>query len=109
MELSQLLSESGGPSVSAEKLDALRRDNPLAGFNPGWDYRRLSLTAFTETARACVIRGFGRTNEDVAEFMRRLSLSNLFDKVHLQATASALEPASNTQVVSFDITCQVRY
>jgi type IV pilus assembly protein PilN len=109
MELSHLLSESGGPSVSAEKLDALRRDNPLAGFNPGWDVRRLWLTAFTEQARACAIRGFGKTNEDVAEFLRRLNLSNLFEKVTLQATSSAIDPTSSTAVVSFELSCQVRY
>lgn len=109
MELSQLLSEGGGPSVSAEKLDALRRDNPLAGFNPGWDVRRLWLTSFTETARACLIRGFGKTNEDVAELLRRLNLSNLFEKVTLQTTASATDAASQTPVVSFELSCQVKY
>lgn len=109
MELSQLLSEAGGPSVSAEKLDALRRDNPLAGFNPGWDVRRLWLTAFTEQSRRCAIRGYGKTNEDVAEFLRRLNLSNLFEKVTLQATSSATEPGTSLPVVSFDLSCQVRY
>jgi type IV pilus assembly protein PilN len=109
MELSKLLSEGGGPSVSAEKLDAMRRDNPLAGFNSGWDVRRLWLTAFTETSRKCAIRGFGKTNEDVAEFLRRLTLSNLFEKVTLQATSSATEPGTNVPVVSFELSCQVKY
>jgi len=109
MELSKLLSAGGGPSVSAERLDALRRDNPLAGFNTGWDVRRLWLTAFSEQNRQCLIRGFGKTNEDVAEFLRRLSLSSLFDKVTLQATASATEPGNTVPVVSFDLSCQVRY
>ena len=109
MELSQLLSEGGGPSVSPEKLDAMRRDNPLAGFNPGWDVKRLWLTAFTEQSRRCIIKGYGKTNEDVAEFLRRLSLSNLFEKVTLQATSSATEQGSLFPVVSFELSCQVRY
>lgn len=109
MELSQLLSEGGGPTVSPERLAALRRDNPLAGFNPGWDTRRLWLTSFTETDRACLIRGFGKTNEDVAEFLRRLNLSNLFEKVSLTATSAALEAGSSVPIVSFDLSCQVRY
>lgn len=109
MELSKLLSEGGGPTVSPERLAALRRDNPLAGFNPGWDPRRLWLTSFTEQNRQCTIRGFGKTNEDVAEFLRRLNLSNLFEKVSLTATASSLERGSTTPVVSFDLSCQVRY
>ncbi|MET0390181.1 MAG: PilN domain-containing protein [Polyangiales bacterium] len=109
MELSQLLSEAGGPSVSAERLDQLRRDNPLAGFNPGWDVRRLWLTAFTEQTRKCSIRGFGRTNEDVAEFLRRLNLSNLFEKVTLQATSSSTEGGGSAPSVAFELSCQVRY
>jgi type IV pilus assembly protein PilN len=109
MELSQLLSEGGGPTVSPERLAVLRRDNPLAGFNPGWDPRRLWLTSFTEQSRACTIRGFGKTNEDIAEFLRRLNLSNLFEKVSLTATSSALEVGSTVPVVSFDLSCQVRY
>ena len=109
MELSALLSEGGGPTVSPERLAALRRDNPLAGFNPGWDTRRLWLTSFTEQDRACLIRGFGKTNEDVAEFLRRLNLSNLFEKVSLTATSAALEQGSSVPIVSFDLSCQVRY
>lgn len=109
MELSQLLSEGGGPSVSPERLAALRRENPLAGFNPSWDPRRLSLTAFTEQNRKCSIRGFGKTNEDVAEFLKRLNLSNLFEKVTLQATSAATEAESKLPIVNFELSCQVRY
>jgi len=107
MELSKLLSVNGGPSVAAERLDELRRDNPLAGFNSGWDVRRLWLTSFNETERKVSIKGFGKTNEDVAEFLRRLSLSNLFDKVKLQSTSSATE--ADLPIVSFDLSCEVKY
>jgi type IV pilus assembly protein PilN len=109
VELSHILSEGGKPTVSAERLDAVRRANPLAGFNAGWDARRLWLTAFTESDRKCAIRGFGKTNEDVAEFLRRLSLSELFHKVTLQATSTAASPSAAGQVVAFDLSCQVRY
>jgi type IV pilus assembly protein PilN len=109
MELSHLLSEGSGPTVTPEKLDALRRDNPLAGFNASWDTRRLWLTAFTEQSRKCTIRGFGKTNEDVAEFLRRLTLSELFEKVTLQSTASTVDSASSVPVVSFELSCQVKY
>ncbi len=109
MELSKLLSEGGGPSITPEHLEELRRDNPLAGFSAGWDVRRLWLTSFTEDKRRCVIHGFGKTNEDVAEFLRRLALSQLFAKVTLQATAAAVDPGSKQAVVSFDLSCQVKY
>jgi type IV pilus assembly protein PilN len=106
-ELSQVLSEGGRPTVSAERLDQIRRENPLAGYNTGWDVRRLWLTGFTESDRKCSIRGFGKTNEDVAEFLRRLSLSELFQRVTLQSTAASSQGGS--QVVAFELSCQVRY
>jgi type IV pilus assembly protein PilN len=110
MELSNLLSEGAGPSVNPENVDTARRDSKTAtGFNASWDARRLWLTAFTEQARRCTIRGFGKTNEDVAEFLRRLNLSSLFEKVTLQSTSAATDPGSHLPVVSFDLTCVVRY
>lgn len=109
VELSHILSEGGRPTVSAERLDVVRRENPLAGFNAGWDARRLWLTSFTEADRKCSIRGYGKTNEDVAEFLRRLSLSELFQKVTLQSTSSAVAAGSTNTVVAFDLSCQVRY
>lgn len=109
VELSKILSEGGRPTVSPERLDQIRRENPLAGYNAGWDPRRLWLTAFTESDRKCSIRGYGRTNEDVAEFLRRLTLSELFQKVALSSTNAANVPGMSTPVVSFDLSCQVRY
>jgi type IV pilus assembly protein PilN len=106
-ELSQILSEGGRPTVGAERLDAIRRENPLAGYNVNWDVRRLWLTGFSEADRKCSIRGFGKTNEDVAEFLRRLALSELFQKVTLQSTSAAT--AGNASVVAFELSCQVRY
>lgn len=109
VELSHILSEGGRPTVSAERLDQVRRENPLAGFNAGWDARRLWLTSFSEADRKCSIRGFGKTNEDVAEFLRRLSLSELFQKVTLQSTSQAQAAGTTNNVVAFELSCQVRY
>lgn len=106
-ELGQLLSEGGKPTVSPERLDEIRRENPLAGYNANWDTRRLWLVSFTEADRKCTIRGFGKTNEDVAEFLRRLSISELFQKVTLQSTSAAVQ--GGVSVVQFTLSCQVRY
>jgi type IV pilus assembly protein PilN len=108
MEMSRILSEGGGPTITPERLEALRKDNPLAGFNAGWDIKRLWLTSFSEDSRHCTIRGSGKTNEDVAEFLRRLALSELFDKVTLQSTSADSE-ANGSSVVRFELTCNVRY
>jgi type IV pilus assembly protein PilN len=109
MELSHILSAGRGPAVNEQKLEAMRRENPLAGFNPGWDIRRLWLTTFTESNRMCKLSGFGKSNEDVAEFLRRLSLSEVFREVTLQSTSAAKDNASGLPTVKFDMTCKVVY
>lgn len=109
MELSRILSKQGGPSIDEKNLARLRRDNPLAGYNPSWDIRRLWINAFKEDDRHCVIDGLARTNEDVAEFLRRLSLSEVFEAVTLQSTKAAKDPDTAQLVVSFSLTCDVRY
>ena len=37
LEVSHLVSEGGGPTIDPQRLESIRRENPLAGFNPGWD------------------------------------------------------------------------
>ena len=74
---------------------------------PGWDTRRLWLTRFEETDRKCKIAGTGKTNEDVAEFLRRLTISEIFDKVTLQGTGTSTQ--ADLPVVTFNLTCEVIY
>ncbi len=109
MEMSRILSASGGPTVDPERLEAIRRDNPLAGFNPAWDTRRLWLTSFNEEDRHVEIHGLGKTNEDVAEFLRRLSLSDSFGDVTLTKTEATVDPASHLDLISFELSCSVVY
>jgi type IV pilus assembly protein PilN len=108
MELSRILSEGGGPTVNPDVLDTMRRENPLSVYNPGWDVRRLWLTSFEESDRKCKIEGIGKTNEDVAEFLRRLTISELFDKVALASTGSVSDKG-NLPVVTFSLSCEVMY
>ena len=109
MELAKILSEGGGPTLSPQELEQLRRESPLLAFNPGWDVRRLWLDSFTELAHKCTIIGFGKTNEDVAEFLRRLNISKVFDKVTLQATSAAIDAKAGLPMVRFALTCEVKY
>ncbi|MBN1655564.1 MAG: PilN domain-containing protein [Deltaproteobacteria bacterium] len=109
MELSRILSPGGGPSIEEQRLEKLRQDNPLAGYNASWDIRRLWLTLFKEKDRHCEIEGLGKTNEDVAEFLRRLALSEVFQAVALQSTKAVPDPDTKQPVVSFSLTCDVRY
>jgi type IV pilus assembly protein PilN len=109
MELSHILSAGRGPTADPDKIEQLRRSNPLAAFNPGWDIRRLWLTSFSETNQQCKISGFGKTNEDIAEFLRRLALSDVFEKVTLQSTSSSKDKDTDLPIVSFELSCEVKY
>ncbi len=118
MELSRILSlcppenpgcEDVGPTIDPQELEELRRDNPYATYNRSWDVRRLWLTHFEEENRACRMRGLGRSNEDVAEFLRRLSLSELFGEVMLQRTEAVTDRETSLEMIGFELTCQVTY
>lgn len=111
MEIAKILSEGvrGGPTIDPQRLDEIRRDNPLAGYNAGWDSRRLWISSFNEENRECHIVGVGRTNEDVAEFLARLALSDLFQDVTLERTQSALDEDTQAPVISFELSCKVIY
>ncbi|MFW6049995.1 MAG: PilN domain-containing protein [Myxococcota bacterium] len=108
-ELSAILSEGKGPSIDPQKLERLRRENPLAGFNRSWDVRRLWIDSFQEEHRECSITGRGKTNEDVAEFLRRLALSELFRNVTLQRTEMVEDKETGLPLVGFELTCEVDY
>ena len=109
MELSKTLSRDRGPTIDPQALERLRQNNPLANFNRNWDVRRLWLTSFEEENRECRIVGLGRTNEDVAEFLQRLSLSELFENVTLQKTESATDQGTGLSLIGFELTARVRY
>lgn len=109
MEMSRILSAGGGPTVDPQRLEEIRRQNPLAAFNTAWDPRRLWLAEFREEDRVCTVRGVGKTNEDVAEFLRRLTLSEKFERIELVKTEGATDPETELPVIGFELTCQVIY
>lgn len=109
VELSNILSEGEGPTIDPQELERLRRDNPLAGYNRSWDVRRLWIDSFVEDHHQCTITGKGKSNEDVAEFLRRLALSDLFENVTLQRTELTKVEKSDLSVIGFEITCEVDY
>lgn len=109
LELAGILSQGRGPTVDPAKLEELRRANPEAGFSPGWDVRRLWIKSFKEDQLACTIQGEARNNEDIAEFLRRLSLSTAFDDVTLVRTDQPTAATPSAASVNFELKCKVRY
>lgn len=109
MELIRILSIDGGPTVAPERLEEIRQQNPLAVYNASWNPRRLWITELQEEDRVCTIRGAGKTNEDVAEFLRRLTLSERFERVELVKTEGAEDPSTRLPVINFHLTARVIY
>jgi len=109
MEMSQILSVGGGPSVDPQRLEELRRQNPLAAFNPSWDPRRLWVSTLVEEERQATITGAGRTNEDIAEFLRRLTLSDRFQNVELVRTEGYEDQDTHLVFIEFELTAEVVY
>lgn len=109
LELARLLTPGRGPSVDPDRLSQLRRDNPLAVFNPSWDARRLWLTKFVEQSRKLHLEGFAQDGEDVSELARRMNLSSYFADVRLLPAVRQIDQATHLEVVSFALEAKVKY
>jgi len=109
LELARLLTPGRGPSVDPERLSQLRRDNPLAVFNPSWDSRRLWLVKFVENNRKLHLEGFAQDGEDVSELARRMNLSSYFADVNLLPASRTVDQTTHTEVVSFALEAKVKY
>ena len=109
LELARLLTPGRGPSVDPDRLSQLRRDNPLAVFNPAWDARRLWLTTFKEEHRKLRLEGFAQDGEDVSELARRMNLSAYFADVVLLPAARVVDGTTKVEVVKFALEAKVKY
>ena len=110
LELAQILTSGKGPHVDPDRLAQIRRENPLAVYNPGWDARRLWLTKFIEQQRKVKLEGIARDGEDVSELARRMNLSTYFSDVKLlPGKKEKLQGAEGLEVVKFQLEAQARY
>ncbi len=117
LELSNIMSKDGKPSIDNDRYQEMTRIDPASGYDENWDFRRLWISRFGEKDRKVKISGQGVTHEDVAEFLRRINLSDFFVASELVSTslskpkfvlkgvaAKDIEP-----VVHFKISGTVRY
>jgi type IV pilus assembly protein PilN len=113
LEMSKILTPRRMPTVDPEALERVRRDNPTLMPNEKWDPKRLWILSFRENARVVSLTGTGKTNDDVAEFLRRMAISKYFDEVRLVRTEERNErdpsTAATIQTVYFDLRAKVRY
>lgn len=109
LELARLLTPGRGPSVSPDKLAQIRRDNPNAVYNSGWDPRRLWITAYVEKNRSVRLDGSARNGEDVSELARRMNISDYFTEVKLLPGQKSKDKESGLQLVDFQLEAKVQY
>jgi type IV pilus assembly protein PilN len=105
-EMSEILSPGKGPTFDRVTYEeALRRD-PNAGFS-NWETKRAWLESYVEEKQRVKLRGSAKSNEDVAEFLKRLNSSVFFKEVNLDATAQAAKGA--VKYVNFGLSATVIY
>jgi len=109
LELSRILTTGRGPTMDVDRLNQLKRDNPLAVFNQNWDARRLWLTSFKEDKRKVRIDGLARDGEDISELARRMGLSDYFTNVKLMPAKREIDPESKLELVRFSVEAEVKY
>ena len=113
LEISRVLTPRKLPTMDAEQLEKLRRENPGAVPSEKWDPHRLWLTTFKEMDRNVTVQGFGKTNDDVAEFLRRLTASKYFTDFQLVKTEEKVEKDNalgvNYSTISFEVKTKVKY
>jgi type IV pilus assembly protein PilN len=85
-ELSEILTPGKGPTFDRITYEENLRKDPNAGFNASWETKRVWLDSFEEEGRRVKIRGAAKSNEDVAEFWRRLGMSVFFTEVTPEGT-----------------------
>lgn len=105
-EMSEILSPGKGPTFDRVTYEeALRRD-PNAGFS-NWETKRAWLESYVEEKQHIKLRGAAKSNEDVAEFLKRLNSSVFFKDVNLDATAQAAK--GSVKFVNFGLSATVIY
>ena len=114
LELSRILTPGKMPTVDPEAYEKLRRENPAALPSDRWDPHRLWLISFKEADHNVQIAGLGKTNDDVAEFLRRLTVSRYFNDVKLVKTEEKAGSSGGNgsppgaPAIAFDMRAKVR-
>lgn len=109
LELSHILTAGRGPTTDHDKLEQLKRDNPTAVPNANWDPRRLWLTKYSEIDRNVKMEGLARDGEDIAEFMRRLGVSDYFYDVRPLPATEATDKDTKINLKQFAVSAKARY
>jgi type IV pilus assembly protein PilN len=109
-ELSEILTPGKGPTFDGVAYQENLLRDPNAGFNASWDTRRVWMDNFEEDHKKVRVKGSAKSNEDVAEFLKRLNLSVFFTEVTPESTAQISAGGSNAvKYVTFNLSATVIY
>jgi type IV pilus assembly protein PilN len=106
-EMSEILSPGKGPTFDRVTYEETLRRDPNAGFNASWDPRRVWMEAYSEDQKHVRVRGSAKSNEDVAEFLKRLNSSVFFGNVNLDSTTQV--SGRGIKFVNFGLSADVTY
>ncbi len=106
-ELSEILTKDRGPTFDKDHYEELLRRDPNAGYNPSWDPRRVWIGSMRFSGGRLDLAAAAKTNDDVAEFMKRLELSVFFRDVVLSGTSA--QGGGAWKFYSFGIGTNVNY
>jgi type IV pilus assembly protein PilN len=106
-EMSEILSPGKGPTFDRISYEETLRRDPNAGFNASWDPRRVWVDGYAEDHKRIKLRGAAKSNEDVAEFLKRLNSSVFFSEVNLDATNQV--SGRGIKYVNFSLSANVMY
>lgn len=106
-EMSEILSPGKGPTFDRITYEETLRRDPNAGFNASWDPRRVWIDGYSEDHKRIRLRGAAKSNEDVAEFLKRLNSSVFFSDVNLDATNQV--SGRGIKYVNFGLSANVIY
>ena len=81
----------------------------ISGFNPNWEPKRVWILSYEEKLHNVTVKGAAKSDEDVAEFLKRLKQSAFFSDVYWKQTTPLFDNKLNVAYVTFDVTCKVNY
>ena len=107
-ELSSILSVGGGPTIDEKEYQRLIKigRKPI---NQNWNPRRVWITKVDEKNRAVKLTGLAKDHDDVAELLRRLTLSTYFANVELARNDLVADASVGSKLVRWSLTCNVMY
>lgn len=112
LELGRLLSQGGQPTMDTKAYEEILRETPSKAYDPTWDGRRLVVVSFTEQEDSTTrLDGYAKDNSDVAEFVRRLELSNYFSDPYIERsdTVNGSAALPGVKHVHFAMKTKVNY